>query len=175
VPLAHLLVTNWGIRSSASGRWGACGLLFARIAHPGFGWTSLTCDRERLRFKLFLDYRIFGFFNSSNNVTLPTACGVGAPPPVLTCAATTARESFFRYPTGKLIRPSFLAGASLSALSPGRSNPAGASPAVRPGHFSGYRLDGVPMTKDWASDQTCVVEIRGGEAVIYPHRPRCRA
>jgi hypothetical protein len=91
VPLAHLLVTNWGIRSSASGRWGACGLLFARIAHPGFGWTSLTCDRERLRFKLFLDYRIFGFFNSSNNVTLPTACGVGAPPPVLTCAATTER------------------------------------------------------------------------------------
>jgi hypothetical protein len=41
--------------------------------------------------KLFLDYRIFGFFNSSNNVTLPTACGVGAPPPVLTCAATTER------------------------------------------------------------------------------------
>jgi outer membrane immunogenic protein len=39
--------------------------------------------------KLFLDYRIFGFFNGSNNVTLPTLCGSSAE--VITCGGAGER------------------------------------------------------------------------------------
>jgi opacity protein-like surface antigen len=48
--------------------------------------------------KLFLDYRIFGFFKSSNNVTLPTACGVFPPAfsPV-DCGDTTERVVLLVY------------------------------------------------------------------------------
>jgi outer membrane immunogenic protein len=39
--------------------------------------------------KLFLDYRIFGFLNSSNNVTLPTLCG--SPAEVIPCGGAGER------------------------------------------------------------------------------------
>jgi hypothetical protein len=94
---------------------------------------------------------------------------------------TSPSESFFRYPTAKSIRPSFLAGDSPSALS------RAADPNLRgTGHFNGLARM-LPLTSrdaggaarnrvpprlrvdvegSGARDQAHVVEIRAGVAVI---------